>query len=188
MAIPPDANAGRAHNGPSRREPYARHTSRKEPPSVQCPEIIVSRGDVYHINSGNTGTTGSEIWPDRPAVIVSNDAINEKSDFVTVVYLTTSAKRPMPYHVPVQSCGKPATAMCEQVFSVDKSRLESKLCSLTQKEMEDVGKGLQLSLATMGIGSNQAKNMFQKWIHAVEKFGLDMSGTPCGPEGGFTHV
>ena len=158
---------------------------------MRYPETPVSRGDVYHISSGSTGTTGSEIWPDRPAVVISNDAINEKSDFVTVVYLTTSRKRPMPYHVPVQSCGKPAIAMCEQVFSVDKSRLESKLCALTDEEMNDVGKGLQLSLATITIGANQSKNLFRKWIHAIEKHSLDMSGNPCvqeQSEGDEAHV
>ena len=152
------------------------------------PELIVSRGDVYHIGRGGGNPTGSEIWPDRPAVIVSNDAINEKSDFVTVVYLTTSQKRPMPYHVPVLSCGKPATAMCEQVFSVDKSRLESKLCTLADKEMDAVGKGLQMSLATLGLNPNQSRNLIRKWIYAIEKHGVDMSGTPCGAEGGDQDV
>lgn len=142
----------------------------------------ISRGDVYHIGQGKGSPTGSEIWPNRPAVIVSNNAINEKSDFVTVVYLTTSSKRSMPYHIQVTSCGKPATALCEQVFSVDKSRLEDRLDHLDANTMSEISKGLQLSLSTLAVGPNQTKNLFRKWICSVEKHGLDMSGSPCKHE------
>lgn len=69
---------------------------------------IVQKGEIWNIEQGSTTPTGTEIWANRPAIIVSNNSTNAKAGFVNVVFLTTSNKREMPYHIKVNSGGKEA--------------------------------------------------------------------------------
>lgn len=103
------------------------------------------RGEIYYVNLGNC-EIGSEIRSGRPGIIVSNDMNNRYSSFVDVVYLTTKEKKPLPTHVHVESSGVPATALCEQVIAVDKSRLGPYIGTLTKDELTDVEAGLVVSL------------------------------------------
>lgn len=103
------------------------------------------RGEIYYVNLGN-GEVGSEIRSGRPGIIVSNDMNNRYSSFVDVVYLTTKEKKPLPTHVHVESSGVPATALCEQVIAVDKSRLGPYIGTLTKDELTNVEAGLVVSL------------------------------------------
>ena len=61
----------------------------------------------------------------RPVIIVSNDAANTHSPVVTVVPLTSQCKKPLPTHVLIREQGlsTSSTALCEQIITVDKSRL-----------------------------------------------------------------
>lgn len=143
----------------------------------------VHRGDIFNITRGQGLPTGSEIWPGRPAVIVSNNAINEKSAFVTVVYLTTSQKRDMPYHAKIQSGDKVATALCEQIFSVDKSRLGTPIGTVTPEEMDRIDTAIALSLSTIGVNRERCTTIIQKWIFALEKHNISILGNPAEPDG-----
>lgn len=65
----------------------------------------------------------------RPVVIVSNDKANCYSPVVTVVPLTSQVKKPLPSHVLLREQGlnKTSTALCEQVMSLDISRLTHRI-------------------------------------------------------------
>lgn len=102
----------------------------------------VKRGQIYYIEK--IVTVGSEQTGGRPAIIVGNDIGNEKSSVVLVVYLTTAAKRWMPTHVAVQ-CKEPSTALCEQVFTIDKSRIGDYIRTATESEMREIDKALSVS-------------------------------------------
>lgn len=104
----------------------------------------VHRGEIYHIQE--IETSGHEQHGDRPAIIVSNDVGNEHSPVVEVVYLTTQEKRPLPTHVQIHSSPRPSTAMCEQIDSVDKSRLGGLMGRVTEEEMHKIDKALAVSL------------------------------------------
>jgi mRNA interferase MazF len=143
-------------------------------------EGIARKGEIWHIEQGETTSTGSEIWAGRPAVIVSNDATNQKAGFVNVVYLTTSVKREMPYHIKVMSGGKEATALCEQIFAVDKSRISFYVGQVTQEELLGIDKALLFSL---GISNTIKPNsLFTKWINAVSRYNLDLASHPLNAE------
>ena len=145
-------------------------------PSIKVFDGTAVKGEIWNIEQGDTTSTGTEIWANRPAIIVSNDGIGAKAGFVNVVYLTTSTKRDMPYHVPVKSGNKMATALCEQIFAVDKSRISFYVGSITAEEMLDIDKALLFSL---GI-SNTLKptTLFKKWLSAVSRYNLDLTGNP----------
>lgn len=135
---------------------------------------IAKKGQIWNVQKGNTSATGTEMWSERPAIIVSNDSTNEKASFVNVVYLTTSPKREMPYHVSVKSGNKMATALCEQIFAVDKSRLSFYVGEISNEELLDIDKALLFSL---GI-SNTLKptTLYKKWANAINRYNIDMTG------------
>ncbi len=60
----------------------------------------------------------------RPVLIVSNDIANRYSSVITVVPLTSRAKKPLSTHVYLCDHGlnNPSTALCEQIMTIDKSR------------------------------------------------------------------
>lgn len=122
-----------------------------------------SRGDIFYIkDSDSQQPVGAEIWPNRAGLIISNDALNKSSGVVEIVYLSTSPrKRPSPTHVPVNSGTKKAIAMCEQIHTVDKSRLTDKIDHITDEEMVDIEEALLFSLQ-INTGRNP-QGIFKKF-------------------------
>ena len=104
----------------------------------------VYRGDIFYILKGGH-VTGSEQETGRPAVIVSNDVGNKHSDLVEVVFLTTKSKKPLPTHTEV-ICQVPSTALCEQVQTINKSKLGNYIRSCTDEEMKRIDFALKISL------------------------------------------
>ena len=105
----------------------------------------IHRGDIFWIRQ-DYNSVGSEIRKNRPGIIVSNDRNNTYSETVEIVYLTTAEKKPMPTHIVVNAMGKQSTALCECVYTVDKTRLENYYCTLTEEEAKAVDDALLVSL------------------------------------------
>lgn len=105
----------------------------------------MKRGEIYYIK-GTNQEEGSEQRGDRPAVIVSNDKNNENSDVVEVVYMTTRPKTDLPTHVLTRSSRKLSTILCEQIYSVSKSRVMEYEGKLTKKELQALDTALAISL------------------------------------------
>jgi len=119
----------------------------------------VKRGDIYYVSGKES--YGSEQAGNRPALIVSNEKCNKFSPVVEVVYLTAQLKKNMPTHVPINAA-KRSIALCEQVHSVSKSRLESYVSHVTVAELEAIDKALLISL-----GLEKEKGMNE--VKVVEK-------------------
>lgn len=133
------------------------------------------RGQIYHVTSDVLlNPVGSEIWPDRPGLIISSDALNNTSNCVTVVYLTKSfKKKASPCHIPVNTGKGNAIAQCEQVFSVDKKRLVSFIGDITKTEMSQVE-----SAVALGLGFSENTNptgIFRKWENYVKRYGIQIA-------------
>lgn len=116
----------------------------------------MNRGDVYFIKEGSNVGGDYVMRTGRPAVIVSSDAINENAKVVEIVFLTTAPKRHNPYHVTFHCRGKLATALCEQVTSVDIDNLEDYMCTLSEKDMGNVSKAVAASLGLYGMDSENS--------------------------------
>ena len=101
----------------------------------------MKRGEIYYIE--NDKAVGSEQRGMRPAVIVGNDAGNKYSPVLLVVYFTRQHKKALPTHVYVRGHG---TALCEQIFTIDKTRLLQKKGECTESDMERINKALRISL------------------------------------------
>lgn len=109
----------------------------------------VKRGDLYLIQLTGQGSEQNGI---RPVVIIQNDVGNQHSPTTVVVPLTSQNKKEIPTHVnlcPEDGVVKPSTALCEQPFVVDKTRLMKKLGSLNENKIEDINKKIMFNL---GIG------------------------------------
>ncbi len=104
----------------------------------------IERGDIFFIKRFRT--YGSEQQSGRPAIVVSNDVGNRYSTAIEVVYLTSQQKTPLPTHVTVYSSHRESTALCEQITSVDKTRLGEYVGHLTDEEMRAVDYALLVSL------------------------------------------
>ena len=109
---------------------------------------IVNRGDIYYANL--SPSQGCEQGGCRPVVIVQNNLGNKHAPTTIVVPLTSRlTKKPLPTHIIVgTSCGLlcESVALCEQIRTVDKSRLTTKLGLVDGATMDNIDKALKISL------------------------------------------
>ena len=94
----------------------------------------------------------------RPAVIVSNNDINESQNMVEVVYLVEKPNESLPTHAKVR-CHLPSTALCEQVVSVSKDRIDGFIRTCTDEEIEKINKGLSISLGIAESDDTMAEKL-----------------------------
>jgi len=110
--------------------------------------LSIHRGEIHYVKKSPSAlAVGSEMYAGRPAIVVSNEMNNRMSEVVEVVYLTSQPKVDLPTHVKVQSSGRSSFALCEQVHSVSKSRLNGKLGVCSKSEMRQIDEALCVSLA-----------------------------------------
>lgn len=107
-------------------------------------KLDLHRGEIYYIIRSDT--VGSEIETGRPAVIVSNEYINQNSNVVEVCYLTTQPKKDSPTHVVTAVTGRTSTILCDQISNVDVSRIGKYVTSCTPDEMKAIDAALLDSL------------------------------------------
>lgn len=135
-----------------------------------------TKGDVWIVaESKDQPPVGTEMWANRPAVIVSADMMNRNSGFVMVVYLTTSTtKRSGPTHIEVPGPGEGvrALALCEQIHTVDVSRLKKRVSSLPGSYIKEIDEALGLVL-TLGRRPNN-NPVFVKWENYIKTHGINM--------------
>lgn len=101
------------------------------------PANAMRRGEIYWVDIPNA--IGHELMKDRPAIIVSCDALNDNSPVVQVVYCSASPKKELPEHITIRSTEQISTALCENVYTVDKSRVGRFVGRCTRREMEQYG-------------------------------------------------
>lgn len=105
----------------------------------------MKRGDVYWVDLNPT--IGSEINKLRPCVLVGATPINKARRTVVVVPLSTSAQARPPIAISVQCLGQQVTAICDQIRTVDKSRLTKAAGQLSTKDLHALEEGLRQVLS-----------------------------------------
>ena len=105
---------------------------------------VPRRGDVYWVSLDPT--LGSEIQKTRPAVIISNNSCNAFGSRVVVLPLTSNVDYLYPGEALVTVKGRAARALGDQIRSLDKSRLLSKIETLNQDEMAAVEDAVRITL------------------------------------------
>ncbi len=101
----------------------------------------MNRGDIYWVDLNPT--KGSEINKLRPCVLVGATPINQARRTVVVVPLSTSAKVRPPIAISVSCKERGVTAICDQIRTIDKSRLRHLMCSISMADLQALEDGLR---------------------------------------------
>ena len=100
------------------------------------PANAMRRGEIYWVDIPNA--IGHELMKDRPAIIVSCDALNDNSPVVQVVYCSASPKKELPEHITIRSTEQISTALVIAQTERDtyKRMYESLLARMTMEREE----------------------------------------------------
>ena len=105
----------------------------------------IKRGEVYWGRLDDA--EGYEQQNERPLLIISNNKQNEIERLLVVVPLSRSIEKIYPFQVATFFNGEAGKVKCEQVRAITSERLERKLGSLTEKEMNAIEEKLVMILA-----------------------------------------
>lgn len=115
----------------------------------------MKRGDIYFADLDPV--IGSEQGGKRPVLIIQNDLGNRFSPTVIILPLTSkTGKAPLRTHVPLLppqgGVRRPSVILCEQVRTLEKSRLMGRLGAVSPEKMALVEQALA---AAMGVGEEE---------------------------------
>jgi len=104
------------------------------------------RGEIYYVRYDNS--VGSEEAVGRPVVLVSSQMGLDSSPVVQCVYLTTKLRQ-VSCAVHINSMYRRSYALCNQLNSIDKARLDKRIGKISDREMVEVDRALKEVLGLM---------------------------------------
>lgn len=109
----------------------------------------INRGEIWitNIDYFEGGTSIQKGL--RPCIVVSNDLCNRFSPIITVVPITSKNKRVLPTHVIIgEESGLKceSIALCEQILSIDKTKVLNKVGECTTEILKEIDKKLMLQV------------------------------------------
>jgi len=113
-------------------------------------KILVKRGQVFWADLGNNNQ-GSEQSGRRPVIIIQNDVGNTYSPTTIIAVITSQlTKAKLPVHVELQkeinNMPQDSVILFEQIRTLDKRRLQDKICQLDELMMRKIDKAIGTSL------------------------------------------
>ena len=105
---------------------------------------IINRGDVYWVNFNPS--MGGEIQKTRPAVVISNNYSNKALNRVQVVPITSNVTKCYPCEAYIQVDNKKAKAITDQLMTISKKRLKSKIDTLNSSDMLKICRAIKVQL------------------------------------------
>ena len=110
--------------------------------------MSVKRGDIYYADL--SPVVGSEQGGTRPVLIVQNDLGTRYSPTVIAAAITSQTEKAnLPTHIAVaaEGCGlsKDSIVLLEQIRTIDKKRLRSKMGRLDDASMQQINQAISVS-------------------------------------------
>jgi mRNA interferase MazF len=140
------SSEAKASSTPSPQQQNKEQQPTLPPPTPPSPR----RGEIWDVNW--SPGRGAEIQGTRPALIIQNDRGNASSNYpLTVVASMSRTERELPLHVRIAPNAENGLTgytdvKCEQVMTIEKSRLIRKRGSISSEELTCVDIALKLSL------------------------------------------
>ncbi|MGA2808527.1 MAG: type II toxin-antitoxin system PemK/MazF family toxin [Terracidiphilus sp.] len=104
----------------------------------------IERGDVYWVDF--EPSLGGEIKKIRPAIVLSNNAANAHLNRIQVVPITSNTERLYPGEAYVSLNNEKRKAMADQLTTVSKLRLSTKIGTLSKTDLNKVEGAVLLQL------------------------------------------
>lgn len=109
----------------------------------------INRGDVYYADL--SPVVGSEQGGFRPVLVIQNDVGNKYSPTVIIAAITSQlSKAKLPTHIELNkdkyNLVKDSVVLLEQIRTLDKRRLQEKICSIDSLTMQQVDVAMMISL------------------------------------------
>ena len=108
----------------------------------------LKRGQIYYADL--SPVIGSEQGGVRPILIIQNDIGNKYSPTTICACITTrTTKNKIPTHIWLdETCGLPkdSMVMLEQIRTIDKSRLQKYIGTISKTDLEEIDKAIKISL------------------------------------------
>jgi len=126
----------------------------RKPQEVYAPIPSPRRGEIWDVNW--SPGRGAEQQGTRPALIIQNDRGNASSSYpLTIVASMSRTERELPLHVRIIPNAENGLAdntdvKCEQVMTIEKSRLIRRRGYINAEELARVDMALKLSLNLLG--------------------------------------
>jgi len=110
--------------------------------------MAIKRGEIYKADLNPV--IGCEQGGMRPVLIVQNDVGNKYSPTVIVMAITSKInKSRLPTHIELfaeeSGLERDSVVLCEQVRTIDKSRLRERLGELTPAQLKQVNAAIAIS-------------------------------------------
>ncbi|MBO0789869.1 MAG: type II toxin-antitoxin system PemK/MazF family toxin [Ktedonobacteraceae bacterium] len=111
------------------------------------------RGEIWDVNW--SPGRGAEQQGTRPALIIQNDSGNAAASYpLTIVASMSRTERKIPLHVrispaPENGLNDYTDVKCEQLMTIEKSRLIRRRGSISAEELREVDIALQISLSLL---------------------------------------
>ncbi len=104
----------------------------------------MKRGEIWWVNFDPS--VGGETRKKRPAVIISNNAVNQFLNRVQVIPLTSSVGKLYPSETYIALRRKKAKAMADQLTTVSKKRLINQAGTVSKTELEGLERAIMIQL------------------------------------------
>jgi mRNA interferase MazF len=108
----------------------------------------VRRGEIYFADLSDAAL-GSEQRGYRPVLCIQNDCGNRYSPTTVVAAITSKLGKKMPTHYTLpglRDLDIPSVVMCEQIRTVDKSRLRTYIGTLDEITMKGIDRAIAVSM------------------------------------------
>lgn len=109
---------------------------------------MIKRGEIYFADL--SPVVGSEQGGIRPVLVIQNDIGNKYSPTIIAAAITSQLeKAKLPTHIELDAevgLPKNSIVLLEQIRTLDKRRLQQKICDITPQKMAQINQALLVSL------------------------------------------